>query len=168
MPLSVRTPDLGTGAATSVGTIGGQFQQAGVNVVGLSALPPTRLVNISTRGRVGTGEDAMIAGFTTVGGAPTRLIIRGLGPSLAAFGISSPLPNPFLSIRNANGIEIASNDDWKTNQFSAINQSLLAPTNDLESAYIGIFAPGAYTAIIRDLNNTSGIGTVEVYKLSDQ
>lgn len=162
------TIDLGTGAATSVGTIGGQIQQVGVNLVGLSALPPTRLLNISTRGRVGTGEDAMIAGFTTAGGAPTRLIIRGLGPSLGAFGISSPLPNPFLSIRNANGLEIASNDDWKTNQEFDILQSGLSPSNDLESAYIGTFAPGAYTAIVRDLNNASGIGVVEVYKLRDQ
>jgi Domain of unknown function (DUF4394) len=162
------TIDLGTGAATSVGTIGGQFQQVGVNLVGLSALPPTRLLNISTRGRVGTGEDAMIAGFTTVGGAPTRLIIRGLGPSLGAFGISSPLPNPFLSIRDANGLEIASNDNWRSNQESDIFQSQLAPSNDLESAYIGTFAPGAYTAIVRDLDNASGIGVVEVYKLKDQ
>jgi hypothetical protein len=151
-----------------VGTIGGQIQQVGVNLVGLSALPPTRLLNISTRGRVGAGEDAMIAGFTTVGGAPTRLIIRGLGPSLGAFGISSPLPNPFLSIRDANGIEIASNDDWKTNQEFDILQSGLSPSNDLESAYIGTFTPGAYTAIVRDLNNASGIGVVEVYKLRDQ
>jgi hypothetical protein len=162
------TIDLGTGAATSVGTIGGQIQQIGANLVGLSALPPTRLLNISTRGRVGAGEDAMIAGFTTVGGAPTRLIIRGLGPSLGAFGISSPLPNPFLSIRDANGIEIASNDDWKTNQEFDILQSGLSPSNDLESAYIGTFTPGAYTAIVRDLNNASGIGVVEVYKLRDQ
>jgi len=162
------TIDLGTGAATSVGAIGGQVQQVGVNLVDISALPPTRLLNISTRGRVGTGEDAMIAGFTTAGGAPTRLIIRGLGPSLGAFGISSPLPNPFLSIRNANGQEIASNDNWKSNQESDISQSQLAPTNDLESAYIGTFAPGAYTAIVSDLNNASGIGVVEVYKLPDQ
>ncbi len=78
------------------------------------------------------------------------------------------MPNAFLSIRNANGIEIVSNDDGKTNQSFDIVQSQLAPTNDLESAYIGLFAPGAYTAIIRDVNNTSGIGVVEVYKLSDQ
>jgi Domain of unknown function (DUF4394) len=162
------TIDLGTGAATNVGAIGGQLQQVGVNVVGLAALPPTRLLNISTRGRVGTGEDAMIAGFTTAGGAPTRLIIRGLGPSLAAFGINSPLPNPFLSIRDASGVEIASNDDWKSTQQFDIIQSQLAPTNDLESAYIGTFAPGAYTAIVRDLNDASGIGVVEVYKLADQ
>lgn len=162
------TIDLGTGAAASVGSIGGPFQQVGVDLVGLSVLPATRLLNISTRGRVGTGEDAMIAGFTTVGGAPTRMIIRGLGPSLGALGINSPLPNPFLSIRNGNGQEIASNDNWRSNQESDINQSQLAPSHDLESAYIGTFAPGAYTAIVRDLNDASGIGVVEVYKLPDQ
>jgi hypothetical protein len=161
------TINLGTGAATSVGTIGGQFQQTGVNVVGISALPPTRLVNISTRGRVAIGDDAMIAGFTTLGGAPTRMIIRALGPSLAAFGINSFLPNPFLSIRDSNGVEIASNDNWKDTQETAIIQSNLYPRHDLESAYIANFPPGAYTAIIRDVNNTPGIGVVEVYKLDD-
>jgi hypothetical protein len=161
------TIDLGTGAATRVGTMGGQLQQVGVTVVDIAVLPATRLVNISTRTRVGTGEDAMIAGFTAVGGAPSHLLIRGLGPSLAAFGVSSPLPNPQLTIFNAQG-QIASNDNWKTDQEAAITASGLAPSNDLEAAYLGIFLPGAYTAILRDANNASGVGIIEVYKLSDQ
>jgi hypothetical protein len=161
------TIDLGTGAAASVGTIGGQLQQVGVNVVDISVLPATRLVNISTRTRVGTGEDVMIAGFTTVGGAPTRLIVRGLGPSLAAFGIASPLPNPHLTVFDANGA-IATNDNWRSDQLNEITASQLAPTNDLEAAYIGNFVPGAYTAILRDANGASGVGIIEVYKLADQ
>jgi hypothetical protein len=159
------TVDLGTGAVTSVGT----FPSLGsVTITDIAVLPPTRLVNISTRSRVGTGEEVMIAGFIADGQAPVRLIIRGLGPSLAAFGIASPIPNPFLSIRDHNGVEIASNNDWGSNQQSEISASNLAPTNDLEAAYIGNFAPGAYTAILSDVNNTTGIGTVEVYKLRDQ
>jgi hypothetical protein len=161
------TVDLGSGAATSVGPIGGQFQQVGVTVVDIAALAPTRLLNISTRTRVGTGEDVMIAGFTTVGGATSRLLIRGLGPSLAAFGIASPLPDPYLTVNDANGV-IATNDNWKSDQQSGINSTGLPPTNDLEAAYLGNFAPGAYTAILRDANNATGVGVIEVYKLSDQ
>jgi hypothetical protein len=146
--------------------MGGQFQQVGVTVVDIAVLPVTRLANISTRTRVGTGEDVMIAGFTAVGGAPSRFIIRGLGPSLGAFGISSPLPNPHLTLFNAQG-QIASNDNWRTDQESAITASGLAPSNDLEAAYIGTFPAGAYTAILRDANNGSGVGIIEVYKLTD-
>lgn len=161
------TVDLANGRTTSLGLIGGQIQQTGVHVVDISVLPATRLVNISTRTRVGTGEDVMIAGFTTVGGASSRLIIRGLGPSLAAFGISSPLPNPYLTIFDANGA-VATNDNWKSDQQTEIYGSKLAPTNDLEAAFIGTFAPGAYTAVLRDANNASGVGVIEVYKLADQ
>jgi hypothetical protein len=165
---SLYTVDLATGAAKEVGAIGGQLQQQGVTVADISVLAPTRLVNISTRSRVGTGQDAMFAGFTTQGGASSRLLIRGIGPSLAAFGVASPLPNPFLSIRNSNGQEIASNNNWKSSQQAAITATGLAPTHDLESAYLATFAPGAYTAILSDVNNATGVGVIEVYKLSDQ
>ena len=162
----LHTVDLGTGTAASVGHIGTAL--TGFGLIDIAVLPPTRLVNISTRTRVGIGEDVMIAGFTTVGRASSRLIIRGLGPSLAAFGIASPLPNPYLSVRDHNGVAIASNDNWKTSQQTEITQSQLAPTNDLEAAYIGNFAPGAYTAILLDATNETGVGVIEVYKLSDQ
>ena len=161
------TVDLGSGTTKSVGTLGAQFQQVGVSLVDIAVLPPTRLLNISTRTRVGTGEDVMIAGFTAVGGSSSRLIIRGLGPSLAAFGIASPLPNPHLTIFDANGA-IASNDNWKSDQEAAITASQLAPSHDLEAAFLGTFAPGAYTAILRDANDATGVGIIEVYKLTDQ
>ena len=160
------TIDLGTGAATQLGQIGSGLQVTGL--VDIAAPPPTRLLNISTRSRVGTGDDAMIGGFITQGGASTRLIIRGIGPSLAALGVPSPLADPILTVFNSNGAEIASNDNWKSTQQAEITASQLAPTNDLEAAYIGIFAPGAYTAQVRGVNDTTGIGLVEVFKLSDQ
>lgn len=163
---SLYTIDLGTGAAKAVGTIGGQIQQVGVTLVDISVVPVTRLLNISTRTRVGTGEDVTIAGFTTVGGATSRLLIRGLGPSLAAFGIAAPLPDPYLTVFDANGA-IGGNDNWRSDQGAEISSSRLPPTNELEAAYIGIFAPGAYTAILRDANNATGVGVIEVYKLTD-
>ena len=167
--------NLGSGAATEVGSIGGQFAQIGVNVVDIAVVPPAppappaagdRLLNISTRTRVGTGEDVMIAGFFTGGDAPSRLIIRGLGPSLASAGIASPLPDPSLEIYDANGV-IASNDNWKSNQESEITATQLQPTNDLEAAFVGEFAPGGYTAILSDANGASGVGIIEVYRLEN-
>ena len=173
--------DLGTGAATSVGLIGGQGPvQQGVNIVGIAVVPPApaatpaptaapvgaRLLNISTRTRVGNGEDVMIAGFIAGGDAPSRLIIRGLGPSLAGAGIASPLPNPRLQIFDANG-EIASNDSWRSNQESEITASQLAPTNDLEAAFIGTFPTGGYTAILSDASDSVGVGIIEIYRLEN-
>ena len=167
--------NLGTGTATSVGTIGGQLVQIGVNIVGIAVVPPAppappavgaRLLNISTRTRVGINEDVMIAGFIAGGDAPSRLIIRGLGPSLAASGISSPLPDPKLQIFDANG-QIASNDNWKSNQESEITATQLQPSNDLEAAYIGNFAPGGYTAILSDANGATGVGIIEMYRLEN-
>jgi hypothetical protein len=70
-------------------------------------------------------------------------------------------------VNDANGV-IATNDNWKSDQQSGINSTGLPPTNDLEAAYLGNFAPGAYTAILRDANNATGVGVIEVYKLSDQ
>ena len=108
----------------------------------------------------------MIAGFFAGGDAPSRLIIRGLGPSLAAAGIASPLPDPSLQIFDANG-EIAANDSWKSNQESEITASQLAPTDDREAAFIGNFAPGGYTAILSDANGATGVGIIEVYRLDN-
>ena len=167
--------NLGSGAVTEVGLIGGQFAQIGVNVVDIAVVPPAppappaagdRLLNISTRTRVGTGEDVMIAGFIAGGDAPSRLLIRGLGPSLASAGIASPLPDPTLQIFDANG-EIASNDNWKSNQESEIAATQLQPTNDLEAAFLGTFAPGGYTAILSDANSATGVGIIEVYRLEN-
>lgn len=159
--------DLTTGVTTNVGTIGPAFQQAGVNVVDISVPPPTAVANISTRSQVGSGDNVMIAGFTTQGGATTRLIIRGIGPSLSAFGVPGALADPVLTIFDGNGAQIATNDSWKSNQQTEISQSGLAPSNDAEAAYIGTFAPGQYTAKVSGNNGGTGVGLVEIYKLPD-
>ena len=77
------------------------------------------------------------------------------------------MPNPHLTLNDANGA-IAANDNWKSDQESAIAGTGLAPSKDLEAAYLGEFAPGAYTAILRDANHATGVGVIEVYKLKDQ
>ncbi|HKP92553.1 MAG TPA: DUF4394 domain-containing protein [Chthoniobacterales bacterium] len=160
------TVDLTTGITTDLGTIGPAFQQSGINVVDITVAPPTTVANLSTRGRVGTDADILIAGFIAQGGQPVKLLIRGIGPSLGAF-VPDPLANPILRIFDGNGVQIASNDNWKSDQESDILNTGLAPNHELESAFLGTFAPGQYTAKLSGANGGTGVGVVEVFKLQD-
>jgi len=125
----------------------------------------TQLLNISTRLRVETGDDALIGGFIITGTASKGVILRALGPSLAQFGLTDLLANPVLELRAANGSVLMSNNNWRDTQETDIQNSGVAPTNDFESAIITTLAPGNYTAVVRGDQNTTGIGVVEVYDL---
>ncbi len=156
------TINLSTGLASGVGQIGSGNEQ----VTDIAVAPPTRLLNISTRARVGVGEDVMIAGFIAGGGgAPTRLLARVLGPSLSQSGVASPLQDPVLEIFDRNGNFVGVNDDWRTNQQAEIAATGLAPANDSEPAIVGYLAPGAYTIRVSGKNNTTALALVEVYQL---
>lgn len=126
---------------------------------------PANAVNISSRGRVQTGDNVVIAGFIIGGNQSRRVIVRALGPSLTAHGIAGALANPTLELRNSSGALIAANDNWRSNQQAEINATGIPPTNDNESAIVGTLAPGGYTAIVRGINNSSGVALVEVYQL---
>ncbi len=125
------------------------------------------LVNLSTRAFVGTGERVLIGGFI-LGGADGmgRVIARGLGPSLARFGISDPLADPALELRSGNGTLLASNNNWKDTQQSVIEATGLAPANDREAAIVAELPAGAYTAILRGADGGTGTGLVELYDLN--
>jgi hypothetical protein len=125
------------------------------------------VTNLSTRSRVGTGDEVMIAGFIAQGGATTRLIIRGIGPSLTAVGVPNALANPVLAVFNGNGVQIAANDNWRSNQETEIMSTHLQPTNDLEAAIVRTYSPGQYTAIVSGKNGGTGTGLVEIYRLPD-
>lgn len=139
--------------------------------------PPTplsRLTNISTRAFVETGENVVIGGFIVQGSEAKRVIIRALGPELTQYGVADALPNPTLELHNGAGALIASNNNWVTtiiggiitqNQVRDIMNSGYAPSNGLESAIIADLSPGNYTAIVRGVNNGTGVGLVEVYDL---
>lgn len=109
----------------------------------------------------------MIGGFILGGGTgATRVVVRGIGPSLGAFGITNPLVDPMLELYDANGAIIDANDDWKTTNQALIQSTGLKPTNDAESALLlSNPAPGAYTAILRGKNGGTGVGVVEAYVL---
>lgn len=129
----------------------------------------TRLVNISTRGRVGVSDDAMIGGLIVQGVVAKRIIVRALGPSLATG--PSPIPgaltDPVLELRDSSGALIASNDNWVNSpQHDEIVATTVPPPDTRESALIATCSAGNYTAIVRGVNNTTGVALVEVYDLN--
>jgi hypothetical protein len=141
--------------------------------------PPTplpKLTNISTRALVETGDNVVIGGFIVQGSAANRVIIRAIGPELTQHGVADALHNPTLELHDGMGALIASNDNWGTtiiggiitqNQVRDIMNSGHAPSNGLESAIIADLPPGNYTAIVRGVNDTTGVGLVEVYDLNN-
>lgn len=125
----------------------------------------SKLANISTRGLVQTGDTILIAGTIVVGFTPQKVIVRAIGPSL---NMAGKLIDPTLELRDANGNLIRADDNWRTGgQETEIMQSGVEPANDLESALIETLPANnaAYTAIVRGVNDTTGIAVVEVYAL---
>jgi hypothetical protein len=120
--------------------------------------------NISTRMQVQTGNNVMIAGFIISGSAPKEVAIRGLGPSLAQFGIPNVLQDPVLELHASNGAMLLRNDDWAGAQSASRLSALgLAPSNGLESGFVATLGPGSYTAVLAGLADTTGVGLLEVY-----
>ena len=159
---------LSPGAYTAV--LVGKNAGAGVGLVevyDLAQQANSRLANISTRGFVGTDDNVMIAGFIIGGnGQPQgKVVIRALGPSLAAFGIQNVIQDPLLELHDGNGTTIQTNDDWQQTQATEINQLGLAPTDARESAMVATLPDGNYTAIVRGKGNTTGLSLVEVYNV---
>jgi len=137
-----------------------------IEVYDLDPPVPTKLANISTRALVGTDSNILIAGFILAGnGANDQIVVRGLGPSLTAFGVPNALANPTLELRDANGGLLIANNDWQDNpdQAGELIAAGLAPENQLESGIAATLPPGLYTALLAGLNNGTGIGLVEVY-----
>lgn len=128
----------------------------------------TRLVNISTRGRIGNVNEPMIGGLITVGGGTKKVIIRALGPSLGTGinAVAGALSDPMLELRDASGNLLAVNDDWGTSsQVSEIIASTIPPVNPQESAIVATLGAGSYTAIVRGVDGASGVALVEVFDL---
>jgi hypothetical protein len=143
-----------------------------IEVYDLAQGANSKLANISSRGFVDTGDNIMIGGLIIGGsnGGGARVLVRALGPSLTGSGVSGVLPDPTLELHDGNGGLLATNDNWKTrpdgsSQQAEIEATTLPPSNDFESALVRSLPPGNYTAIVRGVNNSTGIGLVEVYNL---
>lgn len=143
--------------------------QSDFNTPQFVAVEPSQhtLLNISTRGLVLGGDDNLIAGFVVGGNGPvgTSILIRALGPSLSALGISNPLPNPVVELRDSSGTLVASNNDWRDSQENAITATHLNPPNDKESAILINLRGGSYTAIVGPADGATGTAVIEVYNL---
>ena len=142
------------------------------------------LTNISTRAFVQTGDNVVIGGFVVERAQPNfspappkRVIIRAIGPELTQYGIPNALANPTLELHDGTGALIASNNNWVTtiiggiitaNQVDDIRASGYAPSDPFESAIIADLPAGSYTAIVRGVNNMTGVALVEVYDLSPE
>jgi len=145
--------------------VNGSTGVALVEAYDLSPDSGSKLANISTRGKVETGDNVMIGGFILGGDQVTNVCARAIGPSLANFGVAGALSNPWLEVYNGNGALLAQDDDWRMYQEQALIASGLAPSDDRESALLMTLQPGAYTAIVRGKNESTGVSLVEVYNL---
>jgi hypothetical protein len=141
-----------------------------------AALDPTtpRMVNISSRGYVGTGNDVLIGGFVVTGDQPRQVLIRGVGPTLTTLGVTAPvLVDPILSLYHG-GTVINQNDNWGTaGDGTAISATASAvgafalPSGSKDAALLTALQPGVYTVIVSGANNTTGIALVEIYEVGN-
>ncbi|MEY2518617.1 MAG: hypothetical protein QOF24_376 [Verrucomicrobiota bacterium] len=153
----------------------GKNNSTGIAIIEVYDLdsPISQLANISSRGLVQTGNNVMIGGFVAgpAKAANTRVVIRGLGPSLSGSNVPAPLQDPTLELHNGDGDKIASNDNWQIDdqtqqsQEAAIRAIGFAPGDDRESVILTEIAPGPYTAILAGKGAATGIGLVEIYNI---
>ena len=124
----------------------------------------TRLINISTRGLVQTGDNVLIGGFSLAGGSGSNdVVVRALGPSLAPLGVNNALPDPVVTLYDSNANVITANDNWKDSQRSVIENIGLQPPSNLDAAILVTLAAGNYTAIVTGKSGSTGVALVEVY-----
>ncbi|MEM2056630.1 MAG: hypothetical protein QXY99_04465 [Thermoproteota archaeon] len=155
-------------ALAAVAGVSSQALAAGIVSTQSSFETEGILVNISTRGYVGTGDNVMIAGFC-VAGAPLTVVVRALGPSLASRGVAQTLPDPMFEIRDpASGGLYYSNDDWVQDSSASYLRAIGAqPQNSKEAAAIVTAYPGCYTIIVKGARGATGVGLVEVFDITE-
>jgi hypothetical protein len=157
--------------ASYTAILAGKNNGTGIGVVeiyDLNQSANSQLANISSRGFVLTDNNVMIGGFILGNSsATTRIVVRGIGPSLARFGLSPLLADPTLELHDGNGALLESNDNWQDDpvQAARLNANSLAPSDPKEAAIFTSLPPGAFTAILAGKNGGTGIGIVEIYNL---
>jgi hypothetical protein len=163
------------GAGT--GTVLAEVYDAGEGAAGAAR----NLTNISTRGFVRTGDGVIVSGLIVGGNVPARVLIRGIGPGLAAYGVPDVLANPVLTLYRGATV-LARNDDWESplavspQQAAASGPEIVAANaaagafalapGSRDAALVIVLAPGPYTAILSGAGESTGAGLIEVYQLS--
>lgn len=135
-----------------------------------AALPPPRFVNVSARGVTGSGGGKLIAGFTVNGQAPMRVLIRGVGPTLARFEVSGALSDPSLTLYRQSAI-VGTNDGWGTGDIAALTAAATAvgafalPDKSADAALLLTLEPGSYTAQLSSRQGATGVALIELYEV---
>ncbi len=126
-----------------------------------------KLINVSARNRVGTGEALLIAGFNIVGNGSKQLLIRAVGPTLASFGVTGALPDPALQIVDARGATAGANDNWDAGLAATFAQvgAFALPLNSRDAAVLVTLPAGSYTVQVSGANNGTGEALVEIYEV---
>jgi hypothetical protein len=175
-PAFTVTPNAGYGASVG-GTCGGTLAGNTFTTNAITAnctvtatfqvVGPPLLGNISTRGRVLTGNDVMIGGFVVQGTGSQTVAIVATGPSLAAFGITQPLADPKITlVRSSDQAVIDANDNWQTHaNASQLTAAGFAPSDSLEAAIYTTLQPGAYTVIVEGVGGGTGVAVIGVYRV---
>jgi hypothetical protein len=145
-----------------VSGVGGETGVGSVEAYDLDLTADSSFGNISTRGRVLTDANVMIGGVIVAGSTAQKVIVRAIGPSL---GVIGQLEDPLLELYDREGNLLQSNDNWRDTQQAEIEATTIPPSNDLESSIVGTLPPALYTAIVRGVNDSTGVALVEVYAL---
>ena len=127
---------------------------------------PDAMANVSNRGLTGAGEKTLITGLIITGGEPRKVVVRALGPSLTSAGIQQVAANPKIEVYNGSGKKVASNADWKADEFSDSLRTFypsLVPSNDKEAAMLLTLGPGAYTLHGINEDGSEGVMVLEAY-----
>jgi hypothetical protein len=156
----------GVGSDTGIGL---------VEVYDMDSVAPfttQKLVNLSTRGNVGTGTSVMIGGFIISGSAPKRLLIRGAGPGLTKLGVSGALATPHLQLYDGAGALVRENFTWQTGNdpglvsaAEAATGAFLFANGSADSAILIVVPPGTYSAVLSGTGTSTGNALIEVYEV---
>lgn len=157
-------------AGFNIFPLGGSLDAVAKRVLANGTFPQSRLINVSTRAFVGTGDQQLIGGFVIAGTGKKRVLIRGIGPRLADLGVAGALNDPTLTIANAASVEIASNNNWNQNANAAEIAAMAAQVGafslnagSTDAALLLELDPGAYTAIVGGAGGSTGVALVEIY-----
>ncbi|MEO6244072.1 MAG: PQQ-binding-like beta-propeller repeat protein, partial [Opitutaceae bacterium] len=174
-PLEATSRDAAMVRTLPAGSYSAQVTGAGQSGIALAELydrssgAGARLINVSARAQVGTGGGILIAGFSISGNVPKKILIRAIGPALAAFGVTATLTNPRVDVYRGSTL-LQSNDDWNgtvalTNAFIQVGAFTIANATSRDAALLVTLDPGTYTAQVSGVGNTTGVGLVEIYEM---
>lgn len=163
-------------AGSYTGLFSGVGGNTGVGIIEVydeGTASDSKLVNISTRGSVGTSDSVVIAGFVVLGEVPQRVLIRGVGPTLVEFGVNGTVSDPTITLHEAipSGTRmLAFNDDWgNTNNPMAIADTAAQvgafPLDDFstDACLLVDLEPGSYTVHVSDRAGSTGAALAEIY-----